>query len=344
MFRAPSSRLSDVTQLTPPLVQSIIVFVESGISDLRGRTMRPNGFTLVELLVVIAIIGLLVGMLAPSLASARDHARLAACASNLHSIATALTAYAALNKNRLPPFAFADPSMDLAASGHWGGPCQATDPRAFMLGGQIPINLYALCFARIIEPSTLFCPAADPDLRDGSASMFPLTDRFSTYCLRFPFSLDLFRGCERIGTGQPLMNSFVVAAGGQIWSFGDNGPAGGKCHMPQVQLGRTYATDPAIPATGDSEFDPAADTILADTFWWPAVPDSAPSFGGKVWPVRGGFCHDSRFNVCSGGGAVRPVDDDGTIAAITYGGSDSAGLSAARAERAWQFFDTAGKP
>lgn len=61
-----------------------------------------NGFTLVELLVVIGIIGVLIGILLPTLGNARERGRTVQCQSNLRQIATALTGYATENRGQYP--------------------------------------------------------------------------------------------------------------------------------------------------------------------------------------------------------------------------------------------------
>ena len=63
---------------------------------------RRRAFTLIELLVVVAIIGLLISILAPSLASAREQARRTLCSSNLRQIATGVYNYWTVNNGRVP--------------------------------------------------------------------------------------------------------------------------------------------------------------------------------------------------------------------------------------------------
>jgi prepilin-type N-terminal cleavage/methylation domain-containing protein/prepilin-type processing-associated H-X9-DG protein len=64
--------------------------------------MRRQGFTLVELLIVVGIIAVLLVLLLPALAAAREVAKTTQCLSNLRQLATAAAAYGAENDGSYP--------------------------------------------------------------------------------------------------------------------------------------------------------------------------------------------------------------------------------------------------
>jgi len=78
-------------------------FVSKRFFSSRNLQLNNGGFTLIELLVVIAIIALLLGILLPTLNSARRQAKKIACFSNMRQMGVALQAYLIDSENRLPP-------------------------------------------------------------------------------------------------------------------------------------------------------------------------------------------------------------------------------------------------
>jgi len=71
----------------------------------RDEILRRGGFTLIELLVVIAIIGIIAGVLLPSLSSGREEAYKVQCSSNLKNIYTYSMLYSDKTRTRAFPIA-----------------------------------------------------------------------------------------------------------------------------------------------------------------------------------------------------------------------------------------------
>jgi prepilin-type N-terminal cleavage/methylation domain-containing protein len=72
------------------------------------RRSARTGFTLIELLVVVAIISLLIAILLPSLAAARNKGKEAKCLSNMHAIGSGFATYSADFQGTIMPYAWND--------------------------------------------------------------------------------------------------------------------------------------------------------------------------------------------------------------------------------------------
>ena len=127
---------------------------------------KKNAFTLIELLVVVSIIALLVSILLPALAKAREQAKRTMCVSNQRAIATALVEYATEWNDNFPPATYWDPTK--GTSGGWSGGMNPRHTLSIMHNDQW-IWLGALFSTGILEddsPRVLYCPSqsSNPDL------------------------------------------------------------------------------------------------------------------------------------------------------------------------------------
>ncbi len=305
--------------------------------------MSQKGWTITELLVVIGCMGLLAGILTPSLAAVRDMGRRIQCVSQLRGVGSGLNAYAAANRFRMPPFKFSGIPGDLPASGHWGGSSQP-DPVTF--GSPVDVNLWCLVTDGILSADALRCPSSADELRTGDDSLFPYTDQFSSYCLRFPPSRDLFDASPQLADykGLGLLGVYMTHAGGEKAFVSAGGSGANYQTVPQVMLTRRYDFDPAAAFTS-TFFDPASDAVASDMFWWQdhAAAAPPPPDGITSYRTQARWCHGSEFNVLYGSGAVRTISDDGTVAANSAPPGESlvdSGLHFGKyAERIWQHFD-----
>jgi len=323
---------------------------------------RRSGWSLVEMLVVVAIIVALAGLLTPSLAGARRRARLVTCAVAMHDIHQALMGYAAVSDLHLPPFRFSDcANASLPASGHWGGVSQVWDPvrvGTFSTSDDVltTVNLFSLVEYGSLSPGRLICPGSPGELRGSGTSMFGYTSKFSTYCMRFPYSADVFRSSPGlIGSEDDLHWVYRATAGGQMARplGAQDKPTMGHTYqrVPQLRIDRAYRIADSVAGGvpwGDGIYDVSPDAMFSDAFWWEDRRDEAARCENlRAYRIRAAWSHGSSFNVATGDGAVFTVTDDPEhrpIAANTHApdaAPDERGpCDATAAERVWAFFDT----
>ena len=77
--------------------------MKSGKPDTTMLVRPRRAFTLIELLVVIAVIGILAGMLLPTLSRVKESARRISCVNNLRQLAMSMRMYVDENSGRFPP-------------------------------------------------------------------------------------------------------------------------------------------------------------------------------------------------------------------------------------------------
>jgi len=116
-----------------------------------------EGFTLIELLVVIAIVSVLLAILSPALRQARDHARRAACASNLRQVGAAIYVYAHDFDDTIP---FGPSGRPVTGSNFYTVTGNVTSLLSLEDGAPVGLGLLLTGYLAQ-QPKVLFCPGAD---------------------------------------------------------------------------------------------------------------------------------------------------------------------------------------
>jgi prepilin-type N-terminal cleavage/methylation domain-containing protein/prepilin-type processing-associated H-X9-DG protein len=81
-----------------------------------SKDHRSWGFTLIEMLTVVTIIGIIAGLLLPSLSAARERGKQIACQSNLHQLGVAIMVYAGDYQNHTPTANMNGPGLSSTGS------------------------------------------------------------------------------------------------------------------------------------------------------------------------------------------------------------------------------------
>ena len=146
---------------------------------------RRIGFTLIELLVVVAIIALLVSILMPALARARELARQVQCATQLRGIGSAIALYQNDDRRDSNPACcaadlsktgtgrgsyvdFDDAGVDPLTENRWWNPTwrpafDTESEKFYAMGGTVGGCLYLLVKFEDLVPKMFVCPSADTD-------------------------------------------------------------------------------------------------------------------------------------------------------------------------------------
>ncbi len=129
---------------------------------------RTKGFTLIELLVVVAIIALLLAILVPGIARAREMARQTVCKTRLAGIHKGVSLYMTTGTGGKGFFPLPMPKGSYDVSNCTGGTFQQTDKEPFvdrqwtetLLGTNHMVGLYILVTKRSLTEESFICPSS----------------------------------------------------------------------------------------------------------------------------------------------------------------------------------------
>jgi prepilin-type processing-associated H-X9-DG protein/prepilin-type N-terminal cleavage/methylation domain-containing protein len=140
------------------------------------------GFTLIELLVVVGTISVLIAILLPALASAKETAKRTACGANLHQVSIAIHGYAN-DWNQKIPFGAKAPPAITAANLY---PATGNPTSLISALGGTPCGVGLLMKEYLgSTPKVVFCPGSEQkDDSDKQLALFGTAQSQSSYYYR----------------------------------------------------------------------------------------------------------------------------------------------------------------
>ncbi|MDX1564991.1 MAG: prepilin-type N-terminal cleavage/methylation domain-containing protein, partial [Phycisphaeraceae bacterium] len=164
------------------------------------RTKR-KGFTLVELLVVVAIIALLIAILLPALARAREVANRTACAANMSGIYKSMYTYSNSNRGKFPIYGDATAGdagvhlgirqgEDASRQALFGTTNAGPSTTAADMSSNVTASLWMMVRDGSSQAKQFICPSSGNDPDPIADSLGQAADVSNTYDFLFPSNLD----------------------------------------------------------------------------------------------------------------------------------------------------------
>jgi len=219
------------------------------------RGALGRAFTLIELLVVVAIIALLISILLPSLARAKEQGKSAVCKANQHQMGLALAMYAM--EERYYPAVW------------WNRGNPVFQPMASEVGNSVAASNWPILWPyRLLkfakgQPGIFYCPSAPADARwDGRKWIVSaLSPSAVKYGLQYTFSYgyndwgisDTYRAADGLGLGLGAhVSCNKKRAGGQ--------------EMPQDFVKQPSEMIAIVDSNADGVFDTVFDPTPRDSY------------------------------------------------------------------------------
>src|SRR5271170_5954145 len=249
----------------------------------RTKSKKRRGFTLIELLVVISIIALLIAILLPSLAKAKELANRTACSANVRSILQSMTIYAQSNQSTFPCVvgpvassgAYANTATDLpavAVTSTAGAVISAwyTSATTVALGNGSPLgSLWLMVLQGQDTPKTFICPS-DPIANAASLQYAPVSGTATPSFPQFGFLNSSATAPSSSGQGESYSIDFP-------WAYSASAAAtspesAGGWWVSDERADQPIACDMAPQAnTGTGTFYRATTTVATSNTYGPYV-------------------------------------------------------------------------